>query len=281
MENELVNKEYRDGLIEKASVNEEKREVTVVITEESLDLDGDVVITKGVNFKDFLKNGAIIFGHNTELVLAKPLTIKRVGNKIHLKMRFPEKGLIKRERANPDDTWELIKMGAIQSLSIGFLNMEPPRMPSKLDIQNFGKGLRRVLHKTMLIETSFVAVPSNRGTEILAMKSLDIDPKFYFGDDYIEEIIEEKEVDNIEDAIEDNFDKFEKEINDVEGLPEDDFAEKKEEVIEEIKEVSEEDILFAKIKKELGIQLANKEVEIQIKEELSKWISKESGRLYW
>lgn len=189
------NREFKLGLVEKSSVSEEKREVTVVITEESLDLHGEVVISKGVNFKDFLTDGAIIFNHDSELILAKPLEIKRVGNRIILKMRFPQKGAIKRDRANPDDIWELIKLGAIQSLSIGFLNIEPPRMPSKLDIQNFGKGTKRILQKTKLIETSFVGIPSNRGTEILAMKSLNIDPKRFFGDDYVEEVeIEEVEI---------------------------------------------------------------------------------------
>lgn len=301
MKNELKEKRHIAVALKDVSVNKQDRTFKAIITDETVDHSRDVIDSMGINVKTFKKNGPIFFNHDRNLLLGSATDIKRVGKTHVVTAKFADEGT----DVFIDKIYKLVKQGHLKTMSIGFRPIDNPRRPTKEDYAKYGKSVEWVYGKILLLEASIVTLPDNENATILACKELDIDPKTIMGDDYIEaEETEEKGILNVKVAINEESIKKLEEAESTEDLPEEiildidgkEFASIKtdkmtkeideeieiiEELIEETKELSEKDILVAKIKKELGIQLANKEVEIQIKEELSKWIAKENGLLYW
>lgn len=207
-----TNIEYKTFVLGKATVNEEKREFTAVITDQTLDRDDEVILARGLNVKDFKQNGIILFNHDTSMPIGKALNIKRVGDQWIMTGKLAAAGTV----AKADEIWQLVKQGMLKAISIGFMIVER-RQPTQEDIKEFGKDVWRVISKSKLLEASIVAVPANQNALIQSMKALNIDPKSLLGDDFKElddkVIVEPIEEDTVNEDIEkDLIDKVRKQL---------------------------------------------------------------------
>jgi len=253
------NIQYKNMYFEKAEVDE-LREFTATITDESIDRDSEVLLASGMNKKDFVKNGIILFNHNRDFPVCTALSLRRKGD------GWVAKGKIAEGVQRADDVWALIKQGVLKGISVGFQILEQ-RPPTAKDLKDFGKDVTNVISKWKLLEFSVVSIPANQNALITAAKDLNIDPKEILGNDYKEEVVEEtKEVEVVE---------AEPVVIDTKDMVEE-VEKQLEELDIEIKETTKEKIVEAVKDSKVDMN----EVIKYFKEEIIKQIKRSKGNLF-
>lgn len=238
---EIIRKDYIYNNCEIKKVEDsDERECSGIITNSEMDLSRDVVLPEGVNYKNFL--GPVFLNHDPSKQIGFSPRLRRSANGIVAKILIAEEGIDK----EIDKLWYFVKKGWCKGLSIGFIPMET-RLPTKQDFKNFGKDIMRVISKCRLVEFSITPIPDNQSAIITSCKSMNLDPKYFLGEDYKEEIVEEK---TIEETVDKKIEELD--INRV--------------VVNMVKEEMNRE----KIEKELEIELKNIIKEEFIKSELLK-----------
>lgn len=141
------------------SIDEEKKRIKVIVSDESKDADGDIIL--GTAFKKHMKryknNPVLLNSHNysnVQNILGKALSFKSTeeGQLVEFEY-FVGKG-------NPAADWafELVKQ-KIAAFSIGFSGKKYEYIEEKIDGVNRITG--RKFHEIELLEISQVTVPSN------------------------------------------------------------------------------------------------------------------------
>lgn len=241
----MENVQYKNLVIKSTEVDEDKRIFKAVISSSDVDLADEVLLPSGCVKKDFL--GTILFNHNPNMPIGKSLQINRQGNQLIATGQLAEAGT----DGEIDKIWSLMKQGIIRGISVGFRVLKDGRRtPSRKDIQDFGKDVRSIITRWKLIEFSVTPIPCNQAATVIAMKSLNLDPR-----DYGIEVEEAPEI-----VIEEN--------------------------IEVIKEDAKQfDTLVAKIKKEIEaeqfIEQEKEMVKETIKEQIIKSKLLRNGNIYY
>lgn len=236
---------------------DDERKFTAMITSEVIDRDNEVLLASGMNKKDFLKNGIILFNHNPDFPIGTTTALRRSGDGWKATGRLAE-GVQKAE-----DVWQLLSQGILKAVSVGF-RVDEQRAPTKKDIAEFGKEVVNVISKWTLLEFSVVSVGSNQEALILGTKDMSITAKDILGDDYEEEIEVEVEVDSEkgdEEETQNIVEEVEKELEKIDIEIKTDTKEKIVEVIKEQK-VDMQKVLY------------------YFKQEVEKQIRKSKGNLF-
>lgn len=154
-------------------VNPDKRELTIIGTDETQDREGDIIMMNGWNLKNFLNNPVFLWVHDYGSVPLASAT-KVVRKKLpHPHMVFTEK--FPTEGINPfaDMIFELYKEKIINACSVGFHPTKWEKIDDLEDDGFFNYAPRRFL-KQELLELSGCPVPCNPGALQLAIKGFDI-----------------------------------------------------------------------------------------------------------
>ncbi|MEM1344344.1 MAG: phage major capsid protein [Pseudomonadota bacterium] len=134
-----------------------------VISTSGLDRHGDVVEQDGLEFDNFLQSGSVLFNHDKNCPVAKPIEIMRMGDSTEALVEFPPEGT----SAMSDEVCRLVKTGVINAVSVSFL----PKQGEPLEAG--GTRFRRA----ELIEFSFVTVPANVDALVLERSMSQAQPK--------------------------------------------------------------------------------------------------------
>lgn len=239
---------------------EDQRLFTAIITDDSIDRDKEVLLPTGLNKKDFVKNGIILFNHNQNDPIGTATALRRSGNGWKATGRIAEEGT----DTHIDKIWKLVKQGILKGVSVGY-QIEEQRPPTPEDKKMFGKAVEWVISKWKLLEFSVVSVPANQNALITAAKAIDLDPKFILGEDYVKEEVIDKGVE--EEIVE------VKEVNISEELD------------AEIKQLEEEMVIEKEVKEKLLEVVKKEKVDIKkvmkyFTEEYKKEIKKNKGMLF-
>ena len=140
-----------------SSIDEAKYQATFVISDESVDRQGEIIKQDGWDFKNYLKNPVVLFGHDSyDLPIGKSVKIWTEDTKTYMTIEFAatiyEKAMV---------IWNMVKAGILNTVSVGFINKE---YLDGEDYDNF------VLTKNELLEVSIVPVPANPNAIVLAAK---------------------------------------------------------------------------------------------------------------
>ena len=150
-------------------VEGERADVSV-ITDDSLDEDGEVVDVKGLDFSAFRKNPVVTFNHNyLEPPIAKSLWQKQIGNAWRAKTAYaprPE-SLGKELPWFPDQIFGLVKEGFLPGKSIGGVTKR--RIPTPDEIQKYGPNVKKVCHSARVYEYSVVTRQANNNAIVEAV----------------------------------------------------------------------------------------------------------------
>lgn len=256
----ILEKKYVNYTIDSKSIkaDDSERNFTAIISTSDIDRDMEVLIPEGCNRKVYLKNNPIILlNHDASLLpIGRTLDIRKSGKNL------VAKGQIATGDDLADKVWNLMSKGFLHSISVGFKVLDQ-RSPSKLDIQNFGKGVMNIINSWELLEFSIVVLPSQANAVVTACKSMDIDPKDFIPD-YEEEIEVEVEVDSEkgdEEETQNIVEEVEKELEKIDIEIKTDTKEKIVEVIKEQK-VDMQKVLY------------------YFKQEVEKQIRKSKGNLF-
>ena len=134
------------------SIDEQNFTVKAIISDETEDRHGEVVVQDGWDFTEYKSNPIVLFGHDAgALPIGKTLDIEIVDGKTVATMQF---AVNEYDRAK--DIWNLVKGGYLKTISVGFINV-------------LRDGAKLLENK--LLEISVVPVPANPNAITLAAET--------------------------------------------------------------------------------------------------------------
>lgn len=141
----------------------ERSGMDFVLSDETLDRYGDIIVAKGWDLRDFKKNPIALFAHRGDFPIGNWTNVRVEGTKLIGTLVLAAKGTS--ERIN--ELISLVEQGVLRAVSVGFRPIENEPIDPK---QPYG-GQRYT--KQQLLETSLVAVPANPAALAVA-KSLHV-----------------------------------------------------------------------------------------------------------
>lgn len=150
----------------KAGIQSASDPFTFVLSTEDVDRDGDVVIQKGINLKDFKKNPVALFGHDHKQPIGTWENIRLEGKKLLADLKLAELGT----SDFIDTLHKLVNQRILKAVSIGFgIKKYEERKEDSSGWMGY------TFHETELYEASLVSVPANQNA--LRAKGMSIAPK--------------------------------------------------------------------------------------------------------
>lgn len=143
-----------------------------VLTDDSIDYDGESVDYKSFNWDEFRKNPLVAFGHNYDIPpIGRSLWQKNVANQWKAKTQYAERPSNYPEGKEwfPDTIFDMIKSGFLPGKSIGALSKV--RLPSPEDIAErpFLKNAKRIRFDVKIFEYSVVTKNCNKNALVEAV----------------------------------------------------------------------------------------------------------------
>ncbi len=147
-------------------VDPDSREVVAVISTDSIDRDGEVVLPSGLQRKNYGGNPIVLYGHDSsdKLPIGTTRWIKASGNKLIAKYYISDKTQLGR------DVFGLMQDGVLRAHSIGFLEDDVTApTPEELAARPDWAGCNRVIRSWQLLEFSVVPIPCNQDCLAIAV----------------------------------------------------------------------------------------------------------------
>ncbi|HUW59442.1 MAG TPA: hypothetical protein VMZ06_00435 [Candidatus Bathyarchaeia archaeon] len=165
----------RRSVIAKATdLQEGERADVSLVTSDAVDRDGEVMLPKGGDWKQFQKNPVVTFAHRyDELPVGRALWIKRAKeegmNGWIAKTQYTSKPDGWEGPWFPDAVWHLVKSGDLRGKSIGFMitDASPPE-EKEIKARPELAGVSRVIRKFTVLEYAVAPVQSNPDAFVLA-----------------------------------------------------------------------------------------------------------------
>ena len=133
------------------------RTVTVVATDATVDRMGEVVEPAGAMLDAYRRNPVVLRDHDPCRPVARATDIALRGGRIEAVIEFPPAG----QSALADETFDLVKAGVLNTVSIGFDPVETEPLDASVQY-----GPLRYL-KWELLEISFVSIPANPSAMVI------------------------------------------------------------------------------------------------------------------
>ncbi|HMF68234.1 MAG TPA: phage major capsid protein [Phyllobacterium sp.] len=124
-----------------------------VMSSESVDRVGDIIVAKGWQLDDFNRNPVALFMHDKTQPIGTWDQVKVVGKQLVGRLKLLESGLIPRV----DEVRQLLEARILRAVSVGFIPLE--KEPISKDADPFWGPFRYL--KSKLLECSVVSVPAN------------------------------------------------------------------------------------------------------------------------
>jgi len=135
-------------------VDADRRRIKFIASQEVTDRDGDIILVDGIDVSDYRMNPTFLANHDRNFILGKVLdlgTERRMAGKTLVGMA---EILPVGSSERVDEAWNLIKFGARNGISIGFLPLETAPLP----LTNGQAGI--LFKRTRLLEISSVSLPA-------------------------------------------------------------------------------------------------------------------------
>lgn len=168
--NENEPTQFAKGYAGEIKADDDERSFVATITTETVDRDGDVVLAKGLDFENFLKNPVVLLGHPmgiegiADLPIGRATWIKAKGRKV-----IAEVAPAPTDMGN--EVFDLIKGGFLNAVSIGFRSIDAgPPTEKELRKHPEWAGANRIFRESELVEFSVVNVPANPDALISAIR---------------------------------------------------------------------------------------------------------------
>jgi HK97 family phage prohead protease len=140
-------------------VDEARRVMRFVGSTGAVDRDGEVVDQDGWMLDNYLKNPQVLFAHqHDELPVARAESVEVTDKGLIFDVRFPTEVEAGASFAKSDSIYRLAKSGFLNTTSVSFYPVEPPKAIKGGDGRTTP---RRIWPKNDLLELSLVPIPSN------------------------------------------------------------------------------------------------------------------------
>jgi HK97 family phage prohead protease len=152
-------------------------EIDAIITTESIDRDGEVLISQGMDSSEFDKNPIVFYNHDYAQPIGRVTQLKRGNNKIDATIEFAKRPEGFEGPFFPDFVKALVGQGIVKGISVGFMPKDGGvRKPTKKDKSMYGDGVSRVYSQWKLHEVSVAPLPANGDALVSAIKKGVVSP---------------------------------------------------------------------------------------------------------
>jgi HK97 family phage prohead protease len=150
-------------LIRKVHTDSKRKGMSFVLSDETPDRLGDVIMSDGWQLEEFRANPAALFAHQKDFLVGTWENLRIDNRQLIADLKPAPKGTSDRI----DEITRLVEAGILRAASVGFTPIE--KRPRKIDDRRVGE----IYIKQTLLETSLVAIPANPNS-LAIMKSLEI-----------------------------------------------------------------------------------------------------------
>jgi len=162
---DMIKKQF----IGKAEVDDDERTITATISTGIVDRENEVLLPKGAEFEQYLKNPVVLWAHSyKDTPIAKAQWIKKGSKYIQAKAKFAD-------TVKAEEIYQLYKGGFLKAFSVGFLPKET-HSPTPDEIKKHPEWAEAhlIYDKWELLEFSAVPVPANPEALAVAVKELNV-----------------------------------------------------------------------------------------------------------
>lgn len=147
-----------DAMMEKSA----DLKVDAVISTETIDRDGEVLISQGMDAFEYESNPVVFYNHDYSQPIGKAVDLRRGKGKIEASIEFAKRPDGFEGSFFPEFVESLVDQGIVKGISVGFVPMPGGvRKPSKKDREDYGERVRQVFSKWKLLEISVAPLPAN------------------------------------------------------------------------------------------------------------------------
>ena len=160
-----------------ASVNRTKGLVAdAIISTETIDRDGEVLISQGMDSTEFDANPVVFYNHDYAQPIGRISELRRGENKIEASIEFAQRPEGYEGSYFPQFVESLVDQGIVKGISVGFVPLEGGvRRASKEDKSKYGESVTNVFSKWKLLEVSVAPLPANQTALVQAVRKGAID----------------------------------------------------------------------------------------------------------
>jgi HK97 family phage prohead protease len=145
---------------------------SAVITSETIDRDGEVLIPSGMNSKEFERNPTLFWNHDYAEPVGKAVgQLKRKEREIVADFVFAKRPDGYAGEFFPEVAAALVGQGIVSGVSVGYVPEEGGvRMATDIDRKKYGGSVSRIFSRWKLLEVSLAPLQANPEALITAVK---------------------------------------------------------------------------------------------------------------
>ena len=145
--------------------------VDATITTETIDRDGEVLISQGMDAGEYTKNPVVFYNHDYAQPIGKITDIRRAKGKIDASIEFAQRPAGFEGSYFPEFVESLVDQGIVKGISVGFVPLPGGvRKASTKDREDYGENVRQVYSKWKLLEVSVAPLPANATALVSAVR---------------------------------------------------------------------------------------------------------------
>lgn len=145
--------------------------VDATITTETIDRDGEVLISQGMDASEYEKNPVVFYNHDYAQPIGKITDIRRSQGKIDASIEFAQRPDDFTGSYFPEFVESLVDQGIVKGISVGFVPLPGGvRKASTKDREDYGEHVRQVYSKWKLLEVSVAPLPANATALVSAVR---------------------------------------------------------------------------------------------------------------
>jgi len=154
-----------------ADISASAKGFTAVITSETLDRDGEVLIPQGMNAKEFEQNPVLFWNHEYDKPVGRAVGIKRRERDIVGEFVFAKKPDGYVGEFFPEVAAALVGQGIVRAVSVGYVPEDGgTRRPTEVDRKKYGASVSTIFSRWKLLEVSLAPLQANPEALITAVK---------------------------------------------------------------------------------------------------------------
>lgn len=148
------------------------RSVLAMISTDTVDDDGEIVVPEGIDVTRFKKSGTVFWNHEYDKPCGTCVGLKHHSNGLEAVTKFPERPAGHTGVWLADDVWALMSSDppVVKAFSIGFAYMQTRKATTK-DYDRYGTdSIGRIVSKSRMLEYSVAPLPVNEDALVVAVQ---------------------------------------------------------------------------------------------------------------
>jgi len=154
-----------------ASLESDGIKVDAVISTESIDRDGEVLIAQGMDSSEYDDNPVVFYNHDYAQPIGQVTNLRRGKDKVEATIKFAKRPDDFQGSYFPEFVESLVQQGIVKGISVGFVPKPGGvRKASAKDRESYGDDVQQVYSQWKLLEVSVAPLPANGRALVSAVR---------------------------------------------------------------------------------------------------------------